>query len=979
MVLNLQKYLLHTPFFSNFHCRKFAIFSSAQSHVLSTIKVCKRVEELKPLKSLIIVNGLTDYKLIISEFIQQCFHLGNPEFGLSAFYASNNRSLLLQNLIIKHLCNFGLYQDVISVYKTCKLLGTSNGNYTFPYVIKACSALCDVELGREIHGIVIRTGYDRNNVFVHTAFVDFYAKVGRMDIARFVFDRMSQRDVVSWNALISGYSFNGLDYEALKVLQELWVKGVKLYVTTLASIVPVCTRLAFRNLGRSLHGYAVKCGFHEDEMLTPALISMYANNGDIRVARCLFDRSPINNVVIRNSIIYAHAQNQMPDVALGMFQEMLFADLRPNVATFVSVIPCCEKLNIIYLGEILHGYVIKYGINNQVSVATALISMYEKLGDVHSAVNVFTWMPHKNLLTWNSIISAYVHHGFAQTSLNAVHEMQVAGLEADLISVINILSACSELHALLLGKSAHAIAIRRGFSLNLNVSNTLLAFYTHCHQLHSSFKLFKLMASKNIISWNTMISSCVYNGETEKAAAYFSGMQLEGVQPDVVSLISVLPSLQKAGDLAQGMVFHGLALKLGFTYDVTLANALISMYSSCSDLDAAALVFHTMTDRCLVSWNSLITGYRTQNSHKEVTYLFKEMKRNGHNPNYITLLNVLPGCSTLLQGKSIHSYAIRIGAIQQTPLVTSLISMYSRFNNIVSCFLLFEAGDQLDISVWNVMMSILLEARETEKTFSFFFELLQTEVKVDYMTILSAVSACIQLNNISVTNSVLAFVIKNGLLRETTVCNAFIDLYAKCGDLPMAREVFKNLLEKDSVSWSVMINGYGLHGDGDAAITLLAEMEDSGMKPDNITYLSVLSACSHAGLAEQSMIIFNSMLYNGFRPTNEHYGCVADLLGRKGLVLEAYDIVKRMPSEASVSMLESLLGACMVHGNVEIGERVGEMLIYRDPKNTGAYVKLHNIYAGAGRWQDANRLRSMMEERELSKVAGFSMLEGQKL
>ncbi|XP_048502278.1 pentatricopeptide repeat-containing protein At3g16610 isoform X2 [Beta vulgaris subsp. vulgaris] len=912
MVLNLQKYLLHTPFFSNFHCRKFAIFSSAQSHVLSTIKVCKRVEELKPLKSLIIVNGLTDYKLIISEFIQQCFHLGNPEFGLSAFYASNNRSLLLQNLIIKHLCNFGLYQDVISVYKTCKLLGTSNGNYTFPYVIKACSALCDVELGREIHGIVIRTGYDRNNVFVHTAFVDFYAKVGRMDIARFVFDRMSQRDVVSWNALISGYSFNGLDYEALKVLQELWVKGVKLYVTTLASIVPVCTRLAFRNLGRSLHGYAVKCGFHEDEMLTPALISMYANNGDIRVARCLFDRSPINNVVIRNSIIYAHAQNQMPDVALGMFQEMLFADLRPNVATFVSVIPCCEKLNIIYLGEILHGYVIKYGINNQVSVATALISMYEKLGDVHSAVNVFTWMPHKNLLTWNSIISAYVHHGFAQTSLNAVHEMQVAGLEADLISVINILSACSELHALLL-------------------------------------------------------------------AAYFSGMQLEGVQPDVVSLISVLPSLQKAGDLAQGMVFHGLALKLGFTYDVTLANALISMYSSCSDLDAAALVFHTMTDRCLVSWNSLITGYRTQNSHKEVTYLFKEMKRNGHNPNYITLLNVLPGCSTLLQGKSIHSYAIRIGAIQQTPLVTSLISMYSRFNNIVSCFLLFEAGDQLDISVWNVMMSILLEARETEKTFSFFFELLQTEVKVDYMTILSAVSACIQLNNISVTNSVLAFVIKNGLLRETTVCNAFIDLYAKCGDLPMAREVFKNLLEKDSVSWSVMINGYGLHGDGDAAITLLAEMEDSGMKPDNITYLSVLSACSHAGLAEQSMIIFNSMLYNGFRPTNEHYGCVADLLGRKGLVLEAYDIVKRMPSEASVSMLESLLGACMVHGNVEIGERVGEMLIYRDPKNTGAYVKLHNIYAGAGRWQDANRLRSMMEERELSKVAGFSMLEGQKL
>ncbi|KAL2906236.1 hypothetical protein RDABS01_004946 [Bienertia sinuspersici] len=981
MVLYLQQCLSPIRHFSTkflLHCRKFTTFSTPQFHIQSIIKLCKRNEDLKTLKSLIIVNGFTHYKLIISDFIEQCFHLGNPELALSAFYNSKNRSLLLQNLIIKHLCKLGLYQDVMSVYKICKISGVSDGNYTFPYVIKACSALYGVELGKEIHGVVIRTGY-AGNVFVQTAFIDFYAKIGRMDIARLLFDRMYEWDLVSWNALISGFSLNGLDYEALKVFQDLWVKGLKPNVSTLATIIPVCTHLGCLYMGSALHCYSVKFGFDQDELLSPALISMYANCCNIHFARCLFDLSPVKNVVIWNSIIYAHAQNQMPETAFEMFQQMVSSDLRPEVATFVSVIPCCEKLNSFCHGEILHGSVIKCGFDNQVSIATALISMYEKLGDVNSSEKVFTLMPIKNLLTWNSLISAYVHHGLSQMGLDAIHEMQVAGFEADSISVVNILSACSELETLLLGKSVHAIIIRKGFDSNFNVLNSLLAFYANCHVFHSSVKLFDLMASNNTTSWNTMISGCVYNRQMEKAASYFLRMQLEGVQPDVVSVLSILPGLNKSDDLAKGMALHGFALKLGFTYDVTLANALINMYCSCANLDAAALLFNKMTNRSLVSWNSLITGYRCHNLHKEVLFLFKEMINEGQYPNYITLLSLLPGCSTHLQGKSIHSYAIKLGAILQNPLMASLICMYSRFHDLLSCFSLFEAGNKFDISLWNVMLSILVEAREAERAVSLFRELLHTEVKVDYVTILSMVSACSQLNRIPFTYSVFAFVIKNGFLQETPVCNALIDFFAKSGDITMSRNVFESLLYKDSISWSVMINGYGLHGDCEGAIFLLSKMESSGMKPDSITYLSILSACSHAGLADQSMIVYNSMLNNGVQPSVEHYACIVDLYGRKGLLLEAYELLKGMPGGASVSILESLLGACMVHGNVEIGEIVGELLIHRDPRSVGAYVMLYNIYASAGRWQDANRMRSLMEARKLSKVAGFSMLDGQKV
>ncbi|XP_074308774.1 pentatricopeptide repeat-containing protein At3g16610-like [Silene latifolia] len=967
MILNLKRCLPQ--------CRNFVTSSHHQHFITSKLELCKKVEDLKPLKSLLIRTGLIDYKHVISEFIGQCFNLGTPDFALSVFYASENRSLLLQNLVIKHLCKLGLYQDVISVYKTCINSGCSSGDYTFPFVIKACAGLCDFRLGREIHCCVLRTGYDCN-VVVQTALVDFYAKTGRVDIARKVFDGMSEWSLISCNALISGYCYNQLDYEALDVFRAIWEDSVKADVPTLASVIPICTRLGFQNLGRALHGYAMKAGFSQYESLTPALIALYASNGDVNLAKSLFDLSPVHNVAICTSMISAYAGNQNFEQAFELFSQMVRANIRPNAVTFVYVIPCCEKMHNLAHGESLHGCVIKYGLLNQVSVAPALISMYAKLGEIDSATYLFNQMSTKNLLAWNSIISVYVNQGLLHTSLEAVREMVVSGFGPNSISIINVLSACSKLHALALGKSAHGISIRKGFDSNLNISNLLLAFYSSCHLLHLSFKLFVTMPQKDSISWNTMISSCVNHGEKHTAEFLLSEMQQEGIPLDVVGLVSILPVYDEPSKLAQGMALHAYATKFGFISDIMLANALISMYCNCNYLDAAELIFGTMMRRCVVSWTSMITGYRSHNRHKEAIFLFKAMMNSGQKPSYITLISVLPGCSTLLQGKSVHSYAIRTGAMLQSTLVTSLVSMYSRFKNVMLCHILFEAGNKLDICLWNVMLSAFLEANHPEETFALFRELLQTKLPVDFVTILSLVSACGQLNSISLGNSILSFAIKRGFSNETNVWNALTDFYAKNGDIRMAKSVFDSLMYKDTVSWSTMINGYGLHGYGASAVALLSEMENSGIKPDDISYLNLLSACNHCGLSEQSKSILNSMIKCGMQPRTEHYACMVDLLGREGNLNEAYDIVMKLPGGLSVDMLESLLGACRVYGNVELGEKVGELLIERDPKNVIAYVTIHNLYAGAGRWKDANRIRNVMDEKELRKVAALSMLEG---
>ncbi|XP_057482097.1 pentatricopeptide repeat-containing protein At5g39350-like [Actinidia eriantha] len=942
--------------------------------ILRLLNLCRGIEDLRPLKSLLIVYGLIDHESLIGEFLRRCFDLGAPDFALSVFGRIEKPTGLLQNLIVRCLCNDGLFEDVLFVYQNCQISGCPSDNFTFPFVIKACSALGAVQIGKGIHCSLLRAGFG-DNLIVQTALVDFYAKCGQMETARLVFDRMSQPDLVSWNALISGYSSNELNNEVFGVFRKIWAMGLKPNVSTLASIIPVCTRLGCWHAGKSLHGSALKSGCSVDESLTPALILMYAGGEDLHIARRLFDCLLEKSITIWNSMISAYTQNRKPMEAFSMFKKMLQADVQPNTITFLSIIPSCEDFDCILCGESLHACVVKDGLVDQLPVMTALLSMYAKLGDMGSAEFLFHQMPERNLLSWNSFVSAYVHHKYWVSSFAAFREMQFTGFNPDAVSIVCILSACSELKTTLLGKSAHAYSLKKGFDVKLNVSNALLLFYSSCCQLSTSFNLFHKMAIRNAISWNTLISGCAHNGEARYAVALVDQMQQVGMDLDLVTLISILPCYTGFEELVQGKAIHGHAIKMGFASDVSLSNALISMYFNCGEFDSGKLIFERMLNRNVVSWNALITGYRNHNLQYDAMRSFSRMVKQGQKPNYITLLNILPVCYTPLQGKSIHAFVARKEIVVEASLLTSLISMYARFGFMIYCLTLFEMGDKRNISLWNAIISTHVQAKNAKNAVAFFSQLLGTETEPDYMTILSLISACIQIHNLNLSKSIMAYVIHMGFDRDVAVSNALIDLYARCGNISIARKLFEGSLEKDAISWSVMINGHGLHGDGEAALALFSEMKLSGMKPDDVTYVSILSACSHAGFVEQGQMFFNSMVENGILPRMEHYACMVDLLGRTGHLNEAYDIVKKFPHKPSVSLLESLLGACITHGNLKLGEKIGRLLLEMDPENPGSYAMLYNAYAAAGRWTDADKVRSKMEGRQLRKVPAFSLVE----
>ncbi|XP_042483541.1 pentatricopeptide repeat-containing protein At5g39350-like [Macadamia integrifolia] len=948
--------------------------NQGETNFLRLLSLCCKTTDLKQFKSLLILHGLMEDKFLVGEFFRFCFHLDSPELALSSFQKIEKPSLLLQNILVRCLSNHGLFDDLLSIYIKCQKSGCQADNFTFPFVIKACSGLGDYRTGKGIHCIVLKKGFEYNLV-VQTALIGMYAKVGDLATSRLIFDRIPQPDLVAWNALLAGYSLNGRYWEAVKIFRRIQIMGLNPNASTLASIIPVCTSLRALHIGKIFHGSAVKFGVASDESLEPALISMYGGCGDLSDARRFFDFLPERNVIVWNALISTFTQNQKSSDALEAFKQMIQENMQPNAVSFVAVIPSCENFGDIDCGESLHAHAIKDGLECQTSVATAFLSMHAKLGNLDSAELLFHGIPERNLLSWNSMISGYVQNGLWELGLNMFHNLRLMGFTPDSISMVSVLSACTRSDDIRLGKSAHAFTIRSRLDFNLNVSNALLAFYSDSDQLPYALKLFNKIQKRNVVTWNILISRCVHSGHIGNAVELLQQMQQADVELNLVTMISILPSYCKSENLVQGMAIHGHAIKAGYISDVSLVNALISMYLNCGELHSGRLLFEAMPEKSVVSWNALITGYRNHNLNREVIVCFCQMITEDQNPNFVTLLNILPVCWTELQGKSIHAYAIRTGAVSEPPLLTSLMLMYARFESVHLCHSLFEMADKNNISIWNTMMSVHVHSKNAKAAIATFSEMLQKKMEPDHVTVLTLISACIHLSSLDIALCTMGYIICKGFENDVVIGNALIDLHARCGNISTARKIFDSLIGRDSVSWSVIINGYGMHGDGETALSLFSEMKLSGVGPDDVTFISILSACSHAGLVEQGVMLFNSMVDHGVQPRMEHYACMVDLLGRTGHLHEAYALVKRLPYKPSMSLLESLLGACSIHSNIDLGEQIGRWLFEMDPGNSRLYVMLSNIYAAAGRWMDASRVRSDMEERRLRKVPGFSLLE----
>eukprot|EP01018_Ginkgo_biloba_P033954 Gb_18015 [translate_table: standard] len=561
---------------------------------------------------------------------------------------------------------------------------------------------------------------------------------------------------------------------------------------------------------------------------------------------------------------------------------------------------------------------------------------------------------------------------------NTLHAIEQAGvLDAD--TYARLLQDCIDRKALAMGKRVHDHMIRAGIQPDVYLGNNVVNMYAKCGSIVHARQVFDKMPKRDVVSWNAMIAGYTQHRQCKEALKVFRQMQRADVMPNEFTFVSVLKTCADSASLELCKQIPGHILKNGFESNISVANALVTLYTKCGSVDDARKVFDKMPQLNLVSWTAMIAGYAQNDHGQEALTLFCRMQSLGLKADHITLASVLMACSSLEaleQGKQVHGPIIKIGFELDVSVGTTLFTMYAKCGSIEDAHRLFDKMPKRDLVSWNAMIARYAQNQHGEEALKLFCRMQHIGMKPDHFTYASILRACSSIAAFELGKQVHGNIVVAGFVSDAFVSCSLADMYAKCGSIEDARELFDKLPKEDVVSWNVMIAGYAQHGHGKEALDFFQQMLTAGMKPNHITFVGILCACSHVGLADEGQRYFDSMSRDyDITPRVEHYACMVDLFGRAGCLEEAEDLINGMPFEPNDVVWRSLLGACRIHGNMEIGKRAADRLLELEPEDDSTHVLLSNIYAAAGLWDEVTRVRNSMKDKGVIKEPGCSWIE----
>ncbi|XP_024985420.1 pentatricopeptide repeat-containing protein At3g16610 [Cynara cardunculus var. scolymus] len=634
---------------------------------------------------------------------------------------------------------------------------------------------------------------------------------------------------------------------------------------------------------KTIHQHFIKNNLKYSSVVLDKLTRVYISFHQLELAHRVFDNIPYperkNNVLLWNQLIRAYAWEGPFDHAITLYVEMMQSGATANKYTYPFVLKACSAIGDVEFGKLIHDRVKSVFLGDDVYICTALVDFYVKCGLLGEARKVFDKMPNRDVVAWNAMIAGSSLHGMYHEMIDLVQEMQKVGLRPNSSTIVAILPAIGEANELMQGKAVHGFCLRRRFDGDVVVGTGLLDMYAKCECLENARRVFDTINVKNDVTWSAMIAACVACDSTMEALELFDQLMVKnGANMSPVIVATVLRACANLTDINRGRWIHGYSIKLGFVSYIMVGNTLLSLYAKCGIIDDAIRFFNQMDLEDTVSFNSIISGC-VQNGHARVAFnLFHDMRSFGINPDMETMMGFFAACShlaALQHGACGHSYSV-----------------------------------------------------------------------------------------------------VQGFTESTKVCNAIIDMYSKCGKIEMGRLVFDQMHKRDSVSWNAMIFGYGIHGLGLVAVSLFEHMQTVGFNPDDVTFVCLLSACSHSRLVADGKHWYAAMTHKfQINPRLEHYLCMVDLLGRAGLLSEAYEFILRMPFKPDVRIWSALLGACRIHKNVKLGEEISSKIQILGPESTGNFVLLSNIYSTAKRWDDAARTRVLQRDKGFKKSPGCSWVE----
>ncbi|KAL9665046.1 hypothetical protein QQ045_020455 [Rhodiola kirilowii] len=515
----------------------------------------------------------------------------------------------------------------------------------------------------------------------------------------------------------------------------------------------------------------------------------------------------------------------------------------------------------------------------------------------------------------------------------------------------------------------------------IDKSNFILPKLIDLKHFNLAFRFFYQIRQPNSYAFNVMIRGLATTWERfDLAMGLYYDMRGSGVTPDNFTYPFVFKSCANLKALEHGRAAHSGAFRAGLEGDEHVSHSLITMYSSCGELDEARKVFDEIPVRDVVSWNSIISGYSKLGFAREAVGLFREMREGGFHPDEMTLVSVLRACGELGDlslGKWIRDFVDETDVELNTYIGSALVHMYSKCGDLSLARGTFDEMERKDVVLWNAMITGYAQNGMADEAISLFNEMRAIRVEPNAITLVGVLSSCAAIGALDLGKWTETYILQKGVQCDVFVATALIDMYAKCGSLNDSLRIFEQMPQKNDVSWNTMISAFAFHGKAMEALSLFKRMlkECHHVRPNDITFVAVLSACVHAGLVNEGLHLYTLMTSSfGLVPKIEHHSCIIDLLARAGRIYEAWEFLERMPEKPDAVILGSLLGACQKLKFIDIIERVTKLLIQIEPSNSGNYVISSKMYAKEERWDESAHMWSLMRQRGIIKTPGCSWI-----
>lgn len=654
-----------------------------------------------------------------------------------------------------------------------------------------------------------------------------------------------------------------------------------------------------------------------------------------------------------------------------------------QIQPLVGLLRDCSDKGCVNKAKAVHGFVIKSGFpdSDLLVLLNHVAHAYWKCSDVGAARKVFDKLSQRNIFSWTVMIVGSTENGFFLDGYKFFCEMINYGILPDKFAYSAIIHTCIGLDCVELGRMVHAQIVIRGFASHTFVSTSLLNMYAKLGMIEDSCNVFETMTEHNLVSWNAMISGFTSNGLHLEAFNHFLRMKKGGITPNIYTVISVSKAVGKLGDIGKGEEVHSYVSELGLESNVLVGTALIDMYSKCGSLRDARLVFDSnfTYGRVNTPWNAMISGYSQRGYSQEALEFFVKMCQNNIKSDlytYCSVFNAISALKWLQFGKEVHGMVLKCGFNTKVISVSNAIAdAYAKCGSLEDVRKVFYRMEERDIVSWTTLVTAYSQCSEWEEALAIFSQMREEGFTPNQFTFSSVLVACASLCLLEYGRQVHSLICKAGLDTDQCIESALIDMYAKCGSITEAQKVFQRIPNPDTITWTAVISGYAQHGLVEDAIQVFKRMEQIGLKPNAVTLLCVLFACSHGGMVEEGLYYFQQMEDSyGLVPEMEHYACVVDLLGRVGRLDDVMEFIEMMPIEPNEMVWQTLLGACRVHGNVELGEIAAHKILSIIPEYSATYVLLSNTYTETGSYEDGLTLRDMMKERGVKKEPGHSWI-----